>query len=89
MATRTQEQIDADEALTAAVERVAKLSGVLSDGDMLGDYVIVAGSQTMDSDGEIEHSHISLFRNGGIAGWAAVGLLESAVFVIKASAVDR
>lgn len=86
---RTQEQIDADEALTAAIEQVARVSGVLADGDMLGDYVIVAGTQTMDSDGEIEHAHISLFRNGGIAGWAAIGLLEAATFNIKASGVER
>jgi len=82
--SRTEEQIAADDNLTAAIERVAKLSGVLTDGDMLGDFVVVAATQTMDSDGEIEHAHISLFRNSGIAGWAAVGLLETASFFIKA-----
>lgn len=81
---RTQEQIEADDNLLAAIERVAKASGVLTDADMLGDFVVVAATQNMDSDGEIEHAHITLFRNGGIAGHAAVGLLESASFLIKA-----
>lgn len=84
---RTQEQIEADDALTAAVEWVARAYGILEDGDVLGDYVVVGGTQTLVGD-ELSHAHITMLRNNSVAGYTAVGLLESASFHIKASGVD-
>jgi len=82
---RTPEQMEADEELTASIEKVARLSGVLRHQDMLGDFVVVGATQWMDEEGDIRYAHITLFRNGGIAGYAAIGLLESASAAIKLS----
>lgn len=80
---RTPEQISADDALTVAIERVARAYGVLEDGDVTGDYVVVANVQQLEEEGDIMHSYIMLLRNGRIAGVATVGLLEMAAFDAK------
>lgn len=81
---RSPEQIEADEGLTAAIQRVAAAYGVFDGGDVIGDYVVVAATQVLDGDGEVKHSYINLLRNGSIAATSAVGLLETAAFDVKA-----
>jgi hypothetical protein len=81
---RTEEQTAADDALTAAIERVAHAYQVLDNGDMLGDYVVLVATQELDGDGEVRHSYINLVRNGSVASTSAVGLMEIAAFDIKA-----
>lgn len=85
---RTPEQIAADDGLTAAIEATARAYNVVSDGDMIGDYVVVAATQELESDGDIKHSYVHLLRDGSIAGTVAVGLLEMAAFDVKAGRAD-
>ena len=79
---RTEEQIEADDLLSAAIERAARAYGVIEDGDMMGDYVVVAATQELRDD-EVVNSYINLVRNGSMASTHAVGLLETAAFDIK------
>lgn len=81
---RTPEQIEADEGLTAAIERCAYAYGVYDSGDVIGDYLVLAATQKIDGDGELRHSYINLLRNGGISGIMALGLVETAGADLKA-----
>jgi hypothetical protein len=79
---RTEEQIAADDALTAAIERTARAYGVLGDADVMGDYVVLAATQELRED-EVENSYINLVRNGSSSTIVAVGLCETAAFDLK------
>lgn len=86
---RTPEQIQADEVLIAAIERVARAYAVLENGDVLGDYVVLGATQELDGDGEVRHSYINLVRNGSVSTTSVVGLLEVAAFDMKAGRAER
>jgi hypothetical protein len=79
---RTEEQIAADDALTAVIERVARAYGVLENSDVMNDYVVVAATQELRED-ELINSYIILLRNNSVPGSTAVGLLETSSFDIK------
>jgi len=79
--SRTEEQIAADDALTAAVEQVAKAYDV--SGGMIGDYVVVAAIQDLQEDHSIRHSYSVIVRDNNVAGVMVIGLLEAAAFDTK------
>jgi len=80
---RSPEQIEADEALTSAIERCAYAYGVYDSGDVIGDYMVIAATQMIDQQGDVQHSYINLLRNGKISGVMAIGLAESAASDLK------
>lgn len=73
--TRTPEQRDADDALTAAIERVLQ---AYDDGDawMLTEYVVVTAQHRYDDEGESLTAVGALFRDGDVPTHRALGLLD-------------
>ena len=79
---RTEEQIAADEALTAAVEATALAYGVMEPNDVTQEYVFVVALQRLE-DEEVRNSYTVLYRDGAVSGTRAVGLLECTLFDLK------
>ena len=75
--TRTPDQVAADDALTAAIERVLQ---VYDDGDawVLTEYVVVTAQHRFDDDGEGLTAVGALFRDSDVPIHRALGLLEYA-----------
>lgn len=84
---RTEEQIAADDELTAAIEKAARAYEVLEPGDMMGDYVVIAATQELRED-EVVNSYFNLVRNGSSSTVTAVGLMEVASFDLKLGRAD-
>jgi hypothetical protein len=82
---RTTEQIEADELLTAAIERLTRAYGYHPDGEVNGNWVVVVEQQVLDEESEsgIEHSYALLMRGGKLSTMAVVGMLETASFDAK------
>lgn len=75
--SRTPEQVDADDALSAAIERVLQ---VYDDGDawILTEYVVVTSQHRYDDDGEGLTAVGALYRDGDVPTHRALGLLDYA-----------
>lgn len=84
---RTAEQIAADDALTAAIERTARAYGVMEGSDVMGDYIVIAATQELRED-DVVNSYINLVRNGSSSTVIAVGLCETAAFDMKMGRSD-
>lgn len=82
---RTSEQIEADENLTEAIERVMNAYDVLSPGEITLEYAVVTATQKMGKDDDVDSSYIILTRDGKCAGSRICGLLDMASFDIKAA----
>lgn len=80
---RTEEQIAADDALTAAIERTALAYHVMDQGDVTQEYAVVVALQRIDDEGDVQHSYCQMFRDGSTSGTRTIGLLETALFDIK------
>lgn len=77
---RTDEQRAADRELTEAIERVTKAYGRPPE-DIVGDYVLVYASSSMDEEGEICNSTGQVVRDNSMAGYRVLGLLTMALDV--------
>jgi hypothetical protein len=80
---RTPEQIEADSALSLAVDAVVKAYEMSAAGEVNGDYVLVVEQQCMDEEGDINHSYCIMLKDGRVSTVRAVGLLETATFDLK------
>lgn len=82
---RTDEQKAADEALTAAIERVraAYLNGAPA-GEVLTDYAVVQAWQGWDSDGDPYTITALHPRDGdGVPGYRIIGLLREQTAILE------
>jgi len=75
---RTPEQVQADTALTAAVQAAAVLYGWAPDA-VVTNYVVVLSAQTWDSNGNTESDEGVLLRDGYLPDYRARGLAQYAV----------
>ena len=80
---RTEEQVEADETLSAAIDKVITAYELDGNGEVNGEYVVVIEQQRMDSEGDLAHSYCILFKENKVATVRAVGLLETASFDLK------
>lgn len=78
---RTEEQEQADAALTVAIEAVARAYG-MEKNTLIMDYVVVAETQSIEAE-EVMYGYSSMFRAGQVSTTRAVGLLEVAAFDLK------
>ena len=85
---RTSEQIEADDALSAAIDRVVAAYRLDLDGGINGDYVVVVEQQLMDGEGELSYSSCTFFKNNRVSSLRAVGMLEMASFDLKMGRSD-
>lgn len=74
---RTPEQEKADGNLEQAIEAAMVAYFPQAARCMVTDFVVVVGVQELD-EGEQVNGTYEMFRNGTIAGWKALGLLEMA-----------
>jgi hypothetical protein len=81
---RTPEQVQADAALTAAVQAAAVLYGWAPDA-VVTDYLVVLSAITYDETGEWSTDEGVMMRDGHLPEYRALGLAEYAV----AALVDR
>lgn len=81
MPDRTPEQVDADNELTAAIEK-ALASRDFTPG-LLTDYVVVVASQRFDADGDMRTEYGSLYREDGLPHYRVMGLLQVATMQIE------
>lgn len=63
--------------LTKAVERILSLAGEESDS-LLGDYVVVASSQSFDDEGRLRASTILIPRDAYVPDYRLKGLIQEA-----------
>jgi hypothetical protein len=75
---RTPEQIDADAALTAAIERVIATYYPTDEGYVLSEYVTVTCQQRFDDDGTGISAVSIVCRDGDVPVHRALGLLNYA-----------
>lgn len=75
--SRTQEQADADDALSAAIEKTLSAYGFLQIGEMTREYVVLVATQKFEDD-EVVNSYSTLVRDGSVSTAHAVGLMELA-----------
>jgi len=80
---RTDAQVEADNALSAAIDAVVNAYELAADGEVNGEYVLVVEQQRMDGDGDITHSYCIMLKDGKVSTVRAVGLLETAAFDLK------
>jgi hypothetical protein len=74
---RTQDQIDADEVLDAAIRRCVEAYGYLPGGEFVGDYVVVI--ETTDVTDDAGGGYCTLLPRGVLAAHRIVGLLDLAL----------
>jgi hypothetical protein len=86
---RSEEQRAADEALTAAIERVMRAYEVKSPEDNMAEYVVVAALEALEEDGDITSSISFLLRDGKVHGSRVIGLLEDAKLQIAFDGMNR
>jgi hypothetical protein len=79
---RSREEIDADRALTSAIEAVIA-AAFGETGEILQEFVVVAAMQGIDEDGESIDSWLTLYREGSVPVTRALGLLEAAASSLK------
>jgi hypothetical protein len=75
---RSAGQEAADTALTEAIEAVLRAYGLLEQGELTEEYIVVVATQRMDGDGGIEHACSTVLRNNDVSATRAVGLLAMA-----------
>lgn len=73
---RSPEQKAADEALTAAVETVARLHFEDGHGWVMSEYVVLAAHHRYDEEGESYTAVSCIYRDGDVPIHRALGLLE-------------
>lgn len=75
--TRTDEQRQADEQLTAAIERTRRAyMDPTEQPDLVTDFVVIVAATRFDDDGDETAVYDILFRDGSIRDHAAYGLLK-------------
>lgn len=82
MSGRTEEQIAADEALTAAIDRALASRGFTDDGEVSLEYIVIVAQQKWEEDG-LNDSFCTLYRDGHVATTRAIGLLYAATETLK------
>lgn len=73
---RTQEQIAADDNLTAAIERVAHAYGSVDEGEMLVTYIISGFSSSFEMVDNGESRMVLVYKDGEMSLHEAAGLLS-------------
>jgi len=73
---RTDAQVKADEALTAAIQNALEAYGVVDPGEMLQEYVILSVSQRITDDGVVLTNHPVLFTDGDLPWYKIIGIIE-------------
>lgn len=86
--TRTPEQVAADNALTAAIERVTEHVDDDTDGWVMTEYVVVAAQHRFDDDGSTVTGLVILSRDGDVAPHRSLGLLDYAATRIRRTVTD-
>lgn len=76
-AERTPEQEQADEALKAAVERVAAAYFPVQEMRVIEEFIVVVAVAEIEG-GVLGNGTLNLFRDGNIPSWKAIGLIEDA-----------
>lgn len=74
---RTEEQIEADENLTKAIEKCIKAYGYEEDF-ILTDYVVLAAQTKLDEDGDSVNAYTYLYRDSDMPYHKILGLMEVA-----------
>jgi hypothetical protein len=82
---RTEEQVAADQALTAAIEQTIAAYFTNDEAYVLSEYVVVTCQQRFDDEGEGVTAIGSIYRDGDVPLHRALGLLEYARIRIKKS----
>lgn len=87
VADRTPEQRTADDALTSAVEQAMTAEG-WTDG-LLTDYVVLAVRHCYDDDGGSTTQHVSLYRDGSMPSYRALGLVHATRLQLESDLASR
>jgi hypothetical protein len=72
---RTPEQVEADDALTAAIEGVA-VAYEWHDGMLLTDYLVLTARQDFDAEGDSRTEYGYMMRDEAMPDYRIMGLLE-------------
>lgn len=85
--SRTAEQVEADDALTTAIEGVLQ---AYDDGDawLLAEYVVITSQQRYDDDGDLLTAVGALYRDGSVPTHRALGLIEHAAVRLRHRITD-
>lgn len=85
--SRTPEQVQADDALTLAIERVIEAYGF--DGPyVLTEYVLITSQQRFDNDGDSVTAVGVVYRDGSVPLHRALGLVEYAAARFRKDITD-
>lgn len=86
---RTEEQVAADDALTAAIEQTLRAYADDSEAWIATEYVVVTSQQRFDDDGEALTAVGTLYRDGGeVPIHRALGLIEYAATRMRKHIAD-
>jgi hypothetical protein len=85
---RTPEQVEADDALTAAIEQVIRVYYAGEDAYVLSEYVVITCQQRYDDDGDGITAIGTMYRDGDVPPHRALGLLEYARARLKKTICD-
>lgn len=85
---RTPEQVEADEALTAAIQRVIAVRYPDDLPFALTEYVVITSQHRWDDDGEGVTAVGALYRDDDVPYHRALGLLEYATARIRKAICD-
>jgi hypothetical protein len=80
---RTQEQCDADDALTEAI--TAAMAAYGFDAGLLTDYVVSVAGQKFDDNGDMAVTYGNLYRDNSIPHYRILGLLRCATMQAERS----
>lgn len=80
---RTQEQKEADNALTSAIEAAMKAYGI--DWGLLTDYIVVTSQQKFTANGEMITRYTTVHRDSDIPHYRIIGLLRTATMQVENS----
>ena len=75
---RTEKQKEADDNLLNAIQQALEAYGLVEQGFLLGDYVVLTALNRLASQGVIQTKHPMLFRDGDIPWYRVAGLLSQA-----------
>lgn len=79
---RTQEQVEADENLTKAIDMSLRAYG-FEDDYIVTDYMVIAAQVKLDSDGDTETAYSYIYRDSDLPTHVILGLLDIAHARIK------
>lgn len=86
--SRTPEQIDADDALTVAIDRCVEAYHGLDDGISL-EYVVIVARQRISDENEAEYSFDTIYRDNSVPTTRVMGLLEAASRTLSVEVPDE